>query len=194
MEKVIHSIPASAAWQGLGSQRGGCAVVESRTWTTSLCAALLHPIVPSAIQVWGTISTLAAWSSPLSSPNTPHSCLASPLSSPTLTCCLSNIFPLRQRVVWGQGAANPTMSCSTSRHDSRTGGRRGGAKRGAAAPSLLGMHMPVTDGCLPPTLSFVRLLHLLARWSIGQGSPSACQQSWFQCWTWPSPHQRDVEP
>lgn len=81
----------------------------------------------------GPLCTLEAWGSPLSSLNAPQSCPASPPSSPTLTCCLSNIFPLRQRVVWGQGAANPPMSCSTSRHDSSTGGRRGGEKGGCSS-------------------------------------------------------------
>lgn len=47
----------------------------------------------------------------------------------------------------------PPRAHGTSRHDSSMGGRRGGGKGGLQlpSPSLLGMHMPVTDGCLPPT-------------------------------------------
>ena len=78
-------------------------MTQSRTWTTSNCAVLLHPTAPSASQVCGhlpalggQISALAALCSPLSSANAPHSWPALPPSSPTLTCCLSNIFLLHQ--------------------------------------------------------------------------------------------------
>lgn len=76
-------------------------MTESRTWTMSRCAALLHPAMPSASQVCahppalgGQISALAALGTPLRSAHAPHSWPASPPSSPTLMCCPSNIFPL----------------------------------------------------------------------------------------------------
>lgn len=93
--------PCSSSLAGCPQAKSGA--TGSRTWTTSGCAVALYPAAPSASQVCshspalrGQISALTALGSPLSSAYTPCSWPASPPPSPTLTCCLSNIFPLRQ--------------------------------------------------------------------------------------------------
>jgi len=108
-------------------------------WATH--SALLMPLTP-------------CWHHPLL---LPRSCVAQATSS----LCDDESFG--ERVL-----QTPPRAHGSSRHDSTMGRRRGGEKAGAAAPfpSLLGMHIPVTDGCLPPTL---RLRQALA--SLWQDGP-----------------------